>query len=179
MTLPIMKRSSNGLFVILCLYCAPFAECVLATSSYADERQGKGDDERRVEIPYPKHRGSYQWRMEKLNPWIQEYLSFGEDFERRNRLAFSVTRYTTDIWYVTLSFMALDPNISDESLKAISHLTSAYYARVTGPIDACSCLDDDSAWIVAGQLKVLRVARSLRPDGSDRVWPKSGVLGLK
>lgn len=118
-----------------------------------------------------------RYEVERLQPWIARYLSL-KTFEERNVLAFRFAHRGYN-WPDRLSLMALDPKTTDEAQVAIAHFASAHGKSFNNWMVAVDCLKHPEPWIAAGYLKILRSARELRPDGSDREWPASGPLDPK
>ena len=112
----------------------------------------------------------------QIKAWLLEYRTYGTDFGKCNDFAFRCSHYG-DLWFLMMSSLASDPATTQDAMVAMSHIASAFYCTRTGPSELCDCLNDEDAWVVAGQLKLLRTACELKPDGSDRAWPSGSPLG--
>ena len=163
-----------------------FALCGSASPLRSEELQAAAETQGNGEYPATNSSGDklitatnssrLKWiETEKLQPWIERYQSLGADFGHRNALAFRFAKRNYG-WWDRMSLMAWDPQTTEESLAAIAHLASAYYTNLSQQQDVVRCLRNSEPRIVMGQLRILRVARELRPVGTDLTWPTSGPL---
>ena len=153
---------------------------VLAHTSpvYSENVQQMDDSQRNSEIKIVDSRLIEEIAAEKLQPWLLRYHTLGDDFVQRNSLAFRFSNRNY-LWWERMSLMAFDLQNNEETQAAITHLASAYYTNLFHHEGAVQCLRSAEPQIVAGQLRILRSARVLRPDGSDRAWPAAGPLDPK
>ncbi len=154
---------------------------IFTSHIHGEDRPNMIERHRNAEIPVLSDSNIINIDVEKLLPWIQRYQSLA-NFDQRHALAFRLAHRGSN-WPVRMSLMAIDPEISPENLATVAHLASAHYTNLDmvrdGNEDAVLCLQHPEPRVVAGYLKILRSARALKPDGSDREWPAAGPLDPK